>query len=610
VADQGLFVLVNRKFVRLPIFSNSFSPANPYFGSINEFDRFFLIGTWEEKGKLLLYDKVEKKVTDIDSSLSIYNIVIGGPGKEIFISTPKGIFTLDKETLSYGRILMKKIPDINEKLNITVWGIFFDKENNRWLYNNNAIAKSKSNGTFEVISRRQGLDANNISALFIDREGILWIATDRSGVLKLANTNVSLLNSLNGDDRNYISAIQCVGDTIWLCDVDKNHIMNISPNGSQIYTPDEAHLYKNIFVTGDSIYLNDDRKVYLAKQKNKPYYYKHPEVIYSSNNSRITFGKAAMDKYGSLHFSAKTDSVNYILTITKQRKTFLYKVDGFVDKLICDQNNKLWAITRNSDLLVFSLHPDDSKSYLTVLHNYKAELPSINPRTFAIDTDQNIWVGTRSNGVYILKMNNLKLKSFGQLSVKDGLTDNFIYSIACDKNNNVWSGSQNGLDKISFQNGHYIIENTSRINNIFETVVSVNIDSLNNVWALCNQGNIIRVENNEDQRSSSTPSLFITGIKINGVTTEIKNLHETYIYKENSFSFAVAAPSFTDERSVTYCYLLEGNSNNNWSAPSNNSVFNFLNLPPGNYSLHLKAIFPTKIYPDEFTSYSFVILPP
>jgi signal transduction histidine kinase len=82
------------------------------------------------------------------------------------------------------------------------------------------------------------------------------------------------------------------------------------------------------------------------------------------------------------------------------------------------------------------------------------------------------------------------------------------------------------------------------------------------------------------------------------------------IYLQNNLSFSVAAPTFIDEKSIRFSYQLEGSNNKFWSDPSPQALINFINLPPGQYRLKVKAIFQNSPYRDSETSYAFVIHPP
>jgi signal transduction histidine kinase len=74
--------------------------------------------------------------------------------------------------------------------------------------------------------------------------------------------------------------------------------------------------------------------------------------------------------------------------------------------------------------------------------------------------------------------------------------------------------------------------------------------------------------------------------------------------------FEVPSPSFIDEKSVRYIYLLNGSHIDKWSEPTTNATFDFINLSPGQYTLHVRAKFPAEIYESQEATYSFAIAPP
>jgi signal transduction histidine kinase len=83
----------------------------------------------------------------------------------------------------------------------------------------------------------------------------------------------------------------------------------------------------------------------------------------------------------------------------------------------------------------------------------------------------------------------------------------------------------------------------------------------------------------------------------------------SFSHHQNNFSFYFAATSFFDEKQTLYSYRLHGGSNNQWSEPSNNSSVSFIDLPAGEYTLEIKAIFPAGRYPEQFITYKFSISP-
>src|ERR1051326_7803562 len=131
----------------------------------------------------------------------------------------------------------------------------------------------------------------------------------------------------------------------------------------------------------------------------------------------------------------------------------------------------------------------------------------------------------------------------------------------------------------------------------------------NTVWAVTTGGAILRISQIPSFiKASLPPSFLFTSLQVNSklCTDSAKN----FSFWQNNLSFAVAATSFIDEKSIKYSYLLEGSGNNAWSEPLNNSTFNFNNLSPAHYTLKVRSDFPEAVYPPQIISYSFTILSP
>jgi signal transduction histidine kinase len=172
----------------------------------------------------------------------------------------------------------------------------------------------------------------------------------------------------------------------------------------------------------------------------------------------------------------------------------------------------------------------------------------------------------------------------------------------------LWIGTQTGLDKIFLKNEQYVVGNISKTNNFFQAIWKIIPKKDSTIWALTNEGTILQAATNRPIAFSSPPSLLLTSIKVNGqsVTEHFSN----FSYKQNNLTFNVAAPSFIDEESILYSYVLKGSGNDQRSEPSNNSVFNFVNLLPGRYTLQIRSDFPELMYPSQDFFYTFTIQSP
>ena len=79
-------------------------------------------------------------------------------------------------------------------------------------------------------------------------------------------------------------------------------------------------------------------------------------------------------------------------------------------------------------------------------------VPTLSARSLTVDQFNNVWVGTRTNGLYCFQFDEqLNIRSFQRYTIKDGLSDNFITHLTCDRENNIWVSTSSGIDKITYQ---------------------------------------------------------------------------------------------------------------------------------------------------------------
>jgi len=190
--------------------------------------------------------------------------------------------------------------------------------------------------------------------------------------------------------------------------------------------------------------------------------------------------------------------------------------------------------------------------------------------------------------------------------MKDGLSDNFINYLHCDAENNIWACSPAGLDKIEMRNGKFVVRNYN-ISNQYKYVSKIQTDKNGVHWVLTRSG-ILKIPGQINSETGYVPQVVFSGLYLgNERLHPVQN--QSFNHTQNTIAFQVAAPSFVDENQTHFSYFLEGSSLKQWSQPSQTSEINFVNLPKGGYTLHVKAIFKNGLYPDQIGTYSFVVLP-
>ncbi len=611
IADDGLFKLFDHKFIKLQLLDAQGIDIGRNMDRITEWNQYFLIIPWNflQKEKLIIYDKEKKAVVGSITGMQITSTAVSPEG-DLWVSTPDGIEVMDPASLQKGKIKLHPLPFEGNGVPWKNAHIYFDHRGDTWVYLNNEILYLTASGKKQIISSEQGLKTSNLSDLLVDHEGIIWMASDGNGVVKMPGMNVQILSDLVPGVRNNISYIYQKSDTTWLFNTTDNSFYRLHDGKLSSYKLGK-YLFRvnNIYIRGDELYFTGDHKIFLIPHKNLPSSYSHPFRIFPDTSPILEIGYGLVDPNGVIIQTIRQDdSTFYLAVINHHQVEMKYMLSFAVDQLAIDKDEHLWVAIRDNSLKAYSLHPESPLDYLQVINDYSKETEGISPRSITTNKEGNVWIGTRYNGLYRFQLEGNKFQSSLQFTTLNGLTDNFIYHLYCDPDNNIWAGSQTGLDKISLKDGEYIIENITKSKNIFQGIYKI-INVANDViWALTSNGDIIRVSSGVSNRIAPTPSLFITSLSVND--KEYDETTTVFPHDLNNITIGVAAPSFLDEKSIQYSYRLQGSGKSNWSEPANIANFNFINLAPGNYTLHVKAAFPASMYPTQQLKYAFTIRPP
>src|SRR4029078_1745746 len=137
--------------------------------------------------------------------------------------------------------------------------------------------------------------------------------------------------------------------------------------------------------------------------------------------------------------------------------------DYMTDQFTIDKKNRIWVAPRSNKLFCFEIPAHGSQTKLTLLKKIEA-ITTNSPRSITADNDGNIWIGTRGQGLFYFLLDGLTIRSVKNITTKDGLTENFIGRLFCDKDNNIWACSPSGVDRIKFSNNNFLIENITKSN--------------------------------------------------------------------------------------------------------------------------------------------------
>ena len=602
-AEEGLLIFNNKdRFIKLPFVDIKGMNINTYVAYMFSVGDYLIVQRDasllpNEDNILYLYNKTTKKITS--EIPGIYGIQIAPDGR-MWVSSEKGIMAIDTIEIKKGKFVLQELPAQYAQLrNKSKYFVLFDRGNNCWAGDQSSVLlKTTSEGTTTTFTSASGLSMFFINFVFRDREGITWIATNNAGVNKLVHSNFSLFetpfNISPASDISYNDKDQL----LFFSRKDATAVF-LNNNRQVYYKVKNASDIKSMIETPNGILGVTPKSILKMVSKNGTLY---PEIVYTDSSDNI-YSNSSVDKNGNLIICGKS----YITAVVNGKIIVKKKLNYYADNSAIDSNGNIWITTRAGELIMYQPRPEVPSDYLEEKLYFKKELQGISPRCLIIDKNDNIWIGSRSNGIHVFRFENGSLIKKLNVTAAMGLSDDFVWNLACDRENNIWACSALGLDKITMKKGIPVIENLTRQNNIYQSVFEVIIDENNTAWATISNG-LIKITLEKERSIDYSPTLMVSMIKAGKDT--IPELNKTPLsYRQNNLSFQFAATSFFDEKQTLYSYRLLGGSNNQWSEPSNNTTVSFIDLRPGDYTLEIKATFPAGRYTEKNINYKFSIAP-
>lgn len=608
ISDNGLFRFLNDRFERIPLKDNTGTDFGRFLIQGVETGKKLLLITdpnlavFPGPGKLFVFDLVTQKLIANDPNHGI-GFITTSPSKEIWVATKESLKKIDLAALENAEIKLLPISSPYKlPVNISSNCIFFDSNRNLWLSTGTGVIKANLHGQNWLYSEANGLPASTVSSIFEDKEKNMWFTNDQTGVSKLVNQQIEFYSQLAPNfTANFIYA-DGKSDSAWFYDTERNRLLLISLAGEKLFEPvNSPASFPAALLMGKRPMLISQYRIY--------------DIHFLAGN-KFSLERIPSDSLTSTGACIEDDRSNVYLfsqaklTSILQDRTVQQPFNHFTDQLVFDGQGRIWCATRDNKIFIIKPGDAGDSNYLQVLKVYdSSRLPLMGPRSIAVDKQGNVWIGTRDHGLFCFFFKDTALLSWKQITTKEGMSENFINFLLCDKENTIWASTPAGLNKIHYTGKNFTVENVTGSNNLYEYTVRVQATSSGIHYVQTRSGIIKILPQPTSKNNNYTPSLlFSTVIAGNEIVNE-KEAH-TFPYQRNNIAFFLAAPSFLDEKQTRFSYRLEGSSNANWSAPSRQAEINLVNLPPGKYSLQVKAQFLNGFYPEQTASYSFRILSP
>ncbi|MGB3076021.1 MAG: two-component regulator propeller domain-containing protein [Chitinophagales bacterium] len=221
------------------------------------------------------------------------------------------------------------------------------------------------------------------------------------------------------------------------------------------------------------------------------------------------------------------------------------------------------------------------------------------------NNDGTFWITTKGSGLYLFNPEDRE-KTFIHFESQH----QNLEGTAKDKNGNLWIIAAGGIDFFDVHSKTFFRYDV--VYGLPEEGVSGYFYCDNNGYLYAGgNGFYIRFKPEAVQRNQSVPPVFITHLQLLNQPADSLLLQKTIClqYNQNFLSFEMAALNYTNANANQFRYRLTG-FDKDWSQDRYVNQVSYTNIPPGDYTLEVKASNNDGVWNETGTSLQIIILPP
>ena len=481
--------------------------------------------------------------------------------------------------------------------------ILKDSRDILWFGTDNGLSRMDKGSTEFVnyesnVFDNQSLVSNDILSLFEDESGTIWVGTYDG--ISLFNMEAAFKNYRNNPmETNSLSSNMMAGiyedndGLLWVGTVSEGINVIDRKNGKflrhQSSDNDNSLSNNNIRdITGI------DNEIWIATEEGLAKYDKNTKKFTdyfqgNDKNSLISndIRSLYIDDKGILWIATKDGicSFDRDKKFTSYRELFLKNGirETMFSDIIQDKDGVFWiASTLNGGLISMDIDTDEVKIY----RNNEEDDKSISfnaIKSIAVDSENNIWIGTQ----YGLNKLDKERKNFTRYTEEDGLANNFIYGVLVDEDDNVWMSTNSGISKFDITNGKFIN---------YDVTDGLQGNEFNGFSYYKNKSGemffggvngLTYFNPLELKEQSYLPKVQIDSIYSNdNEYIEFENINLSY--KNSNIQFNFFLPDYRNVVKIQYAYKLAG-LDEEWVMAENRSYASYTNLDAGTYTFMVKA---------------------
>ncbi len=545
-----------------------------------------------------------KRISEGDGQFNVTTVNESGTANEFWLGTDDGsVYSLTLNNIPELTLMNEKMPDLSSD-KVKIWTIRQTSDDLLWIGTDGNgvyryITKGKPFFNIKKGSSESGsLSHNIVRSVYGDKRGNLWVGTRGGGLNKLPPGSGSRISYMmeNGLSNNAVLALN----------MDKNNNLWIGVDGEGIDMLEQS--------SGKIFHFPGDFK----------------------NEENLDFGNVyaiCIDVYGSLWLGtngyglvnmevARESKGGYVLRKFRQ---FRYKQgekglnSDIVYSIVEEGPNVLWIGTRGGGL-----------NRLNTL-NYSFEIFGVRKNTEKafIDDDilslcmsgnQKLWIGT-SEGLSVLNL-SYKPYQFIHYTERNGMPNNTVHGILEDAEGEIWISTNQGLSRLDVSHGVFLNFNKSDgLQNSEYTDGAYFKNPVSNTLYFGGVEGLDWFNPQEIESSNNFPPIILGEFRLNnslvmpGDSTRIlqnnlDNSGEIVLkHNQNFFSISFTTLNYYNSHKCQFYYKLEGFSKS-WVEAGDQRIAGFTNVPPGKYTLKIKATNEDGIYGPEIKELPIIIRRP
>ena len=537
------------------------------------------------EGELMKYNPVTDQLIKIDLPEAAHTYVrtVACFDDELWLGTHEGLFIVNEKEdriVHLQQDLMRPF-SLSDKI---IYSIYRDREGGTWLGTMFGGVDYLQHQDLLFDKFVPGSDGNSLSTRRIREivagcDGNIWIGTEDNGVevLNTATGKVDRLKLEGKDAGNRLVTLSMFakGDQVF-CGLFKQGLDVIQLPGKKV----KHYGYESLNIGEGSVYsfFIDDKGC-------------------SWIGTGWGLYKAAP---GSFHFS-KVEEVGY----------------DWIFDTFQDRDGVMWFASMGSGLWK---HDPQKGTFTKYFYEEGKEntLSSNSVSSIMQDSKGRIWISTDRGGICRY---NPSTDNFSTFSIKDGLPDDVAYKILEDDQANLWFGTNRGLVRFNPETKDIRVYTTKDglLGNQFNYKSALKGDD--GKFYFGGIDGLIAFDPNSSEKINFLPPVYISKFSIYNreITVHtpdsplekcIEHTDKIVLpYDQSNISFDVALLSYSTTESNQYYYKLTP-LDKDWIRAASNQNISYAKLPPGNYTLQVRATNSAKDGPYATRSLSIVILPP